>query len=175
MQHRFGPTRTALGALIALALALGACGDDGDDDASSDTSMETTTTESMSDDVVEEEDDMSDDDMSDDDGEATAPDERSGTITIADTTQEIADGDFLICETVNPAFEGDFNIITELDGRRFRLDGNVDEIDPELDGLFLGEIPDEERAEDLEVNLDGRTLSGSATVSEGAIEFSFTC
>ena len=86
------------------------------------------------------------------------------------------DFDFEICETVNPAFAGDFNIAGTLgDGTPFRLSGNVDEGPEGDDGLFLGETFDEERAEGLEVSLDGRTLSGSATTSRGDIEFTFTC
>jgi hypothetical protein len=108
---------------------------------------------------------------------APAPVEYTGTITYAGETVELSSEDFAICETVNPAFEGDFNIITQLgDGTKFRLAGNLDDYrDNEFDGAFLGEIPEEEQVADLQLELDQRTLSGHGTGASGAIEFTFTC
>ncbi len=128
------------------------------------------------------------------DGSSDAPAVDSGTVVVAGETYELTgpsrsdvlvdgdgdasagDFDFEICETVNPAFEGDFNISGTLgDGTPFRLSGNVDDISDEFNGLFIGESVDEERADGLEVSLSDRTLSGTATTSRGDIEFSFTC
>lgn len=141
----------------------------------------------------------SDDDSSGSDDEpgvddpGTAPDLDVGTVTFDGETHELAgptrsdamldddldpsgDFDLEICETVNPAFEGEFNIAGTLgDGTSFRLSGNVNEPFDDLDGLFLGEVPDEERAEIGDVALTGRTLSGTASTSRGDLEFSFTC
>jgi len=97
-------------------------------------------------------------------------------VTNPDGDASSIDFDFEICETVNPGIEGDFNIGATLnDGTEFRLSGNIHDDFADHEGLFLGELPDEERAEDLDVQLDNRTLFGSATTSQGAIEFSFTC
>ncbi len=125
---------------------------------------------------------------------AQAPDTDTGTVVLAGETFELTgpsrsdvlidpslgdtsdDFDFEICETVNPAFEGDFNIAGTLgDGTPFRLSGNVDRAFDDFDGLFLGDTFDEEGAENTVVALDGRTLSGTATTSRGDIEFTFTC
>jgi hypothetical protein len=129
-----------------------------------------------------------------DPGTPAAPQADSGTVILGGETHELSgpsrsdavaagdDGaassgfDFEICETVNPAFEGEFNVAGTLgDGTPFRLSGTVGEEPGDDGGLFLGETFDEERAEGLEVSLDGRTLSGSATTSRGDIEFTFTC
>jgi hypothetical protein len=137
-----------------------------------------------------------DDDADSGAGTSDAPDTDSGTVTLEGETHELSGPsrsdaiagsvggddaasrsfDFEICETVNPAFEGDYNVAGTLgDGTPFRLSGNVDEDPEDNEGLFLGETFDEERTEGLEVSLDDRTLSGSATTSRGDIEFSFTC
>jgi hypothetical protein len=136
------------------------------------------------------------DESTDASGSAEAPSVATGTVVLAGQTFELTgpsrseamlesdgdadassgDFDFEICETVNPAFAGEFNVVGTLgDGTPFRLSGNVDEEPGDLDGLFLGDTLDEERADELEVSLDGRTLSGSATTSRGDIEFTFTC
>ncbi|MEM1333924.1 MAG: hypothetical protein AAGG08_10730 [Actinomycetota bacterium] len=89
---------------------------------------------------------------------------------------ESGDFDFDICETVNPAFAGDFNIVGTLgDGTPFRLSGNLDRPFDDFDGLFFGPTFEEEAATDAVVMLDGRTLSGTATSSRGPVEFTFTC
>lgn len=124
------------------------------------------------------------------------PDVDTGTVTIAGTSFELtgpsrtdvmlssdfdADAsagefDFEICETVNPAFAGEFNIAGTLgDDTSFAVRGTIDEPPDADDGLVLGDLPDEERVTFDEIALDGRTISGSATTSRGAVEFSFTC
>ena len=111
-----------------------------------------------------------------DDDFVPPPDERTGTITVAGATTELGDDDFLICETVNPAFENDLNIIVNLDdGTKFRLSGTMGEFEEGIDGVVLGQMPDEEYATDVDVSREGRTVSGSAMVSAGEVEFSFTC
>jgi hypothetical protein len=159
-----------LGAAFALVLGVASCGGDSDDGAPEVTesfpedTAETTTTE--------------DPEATDTDDAPTgpAPTEYSGTITVAGATTEVGNDDFAICETVNPAFADDFNIITALsDGTKVRLSGTLDDMDPEFDGLFLGEIPEEEHATDLDISRDGNTISGTATVPAGEVEFSFTC
>ncbi|MEM8620140.1 MAG: hypothetical protein AAGF73_10485 [Actinomycetota bacterium] len=128
------------------------------------------------------------------DSSTDAPAIDTGTVVIAGETFELTgpsqsdvmidpdlgdpsdDFDFGICETVNPAFAGSFNIVGTLaDGTPFRLSGTVDEEFDEFDGLFIGDTFEEERATDTVVALDGRTLSGTASVSRGAVEFTFTC
>jgi hypothetical protein len=107
---------------------------------------------------------------------ATPPAEDSGTVVYAGATSELGADDFGICETVNPAFKGDFNIVATLaDGTKLKLMGNVDDHSADHQGLILGDLPDEEKARDLKVELDGRTLSGSARTEAGPIEFRFEC
>jgi hypothetical protein len=172
MQRRF--STLVLGTVFVFVLGAAACGGDDDDvatDVTDPLAAETLGESTAADDPVE----TADDDGGAD-GDAPAPDENSGTITVAGTTTEVGTADFAICETVNPAFADNFNIITELsDGTYVRLSGDLDEMDPEFDGLFLGEIPEEEHATDLDISRDGRTISGSAVVSAGDVEFSFTC
>jgi hypothetical protein len=177
MQRRF-PT-LVLGTVFMFIFGTTACGgdDDGATDVTDPPAAETLGESTAADDPVQTAGDDGDDDG---DGEAQpdapAPDENSGTVTVAGTTTEVGTADFLICETVNPAFANDFNIITALsDGTKVRVNGTLDEMDPEFDGLFLGEIPEEEHATDLDISRDGRTISGSATVTAGDVEFSFTC
>lgn len=178
MQRRF-PT-LVLGTVFTFALGATACGGDDDDGATDVTdppAAETLGESTAADDPVETADDNGGAD-GDGDGQpdAPAPAGYSGTITVAGTTTEVGTADFAICETVNPAFADNFNIITALsDGTYVRLSGNLDEMDPEFDGLFLDEIPEEEHATDLDISRDGRTISGSAVVSAGDVEFSFTC
>ncbi|MEO1058640.1 MAG: hypothetical protein AAFY28_17170 [Actinomycetota bacterium] len=131
---------------------------------------------------------------SSDGGTAEAPGIDTGTVILSGDTFELTgpsrsdvlidpslgdtsdDFDFEICETVNPAFEGDFNIAGTLgDGTPFRLSGNVDRAFDDFDGFFIGDTFDEEGAENTVVALDGRTLSGTATTSRGDIEFTFSC
>ena len=168
-------------AALAMVLLLGACGDDDDTSADDAAALDDGggNDDGGSDDPVE--DDASDDDASTvdepaSDDDVAPPDERTGTVTVAGETTELSDADFLICETVNPAFENDLNIIADLaDGTRFRLSGTMGEFEEGIDGVVLGEMPDEEYATDVDVSRDGRTVSGSATVSAGEVEFSFTC
>ena len=104
------------------------------------------------------------------------PAEDRGTIVYAGNTTEVSGDDFDICETVNPAFKGDFNIVTKLeDGTRLKLLGNIDDHSADHQGLILGDMPDEEKATDLQLSLEGRTLSGSAKTEAGPIEFRFEC
>lgn len=167
---------------LATALLLSACGDD--DDAATDGAAAVDdgggSDDGGSGDQVE--DDSSGDDSStvdepaSDDDFVPPPDERTGTITVAGATTELGDDDFLICETVNPAFENDLNIIVNLDdGTKFRLSGTMGEFEEGIDGVVLGQMPDEEYATDVDVSREGRTVSGSAMVSAGEVEFSFTC
>lgn len=166
MTTRRGQTALALAAILASSL-LAACGGDGDEEG---TAIPTGP-------AVAAEDPATAGQEQTEQPAAPAPPEYTGTITYAGETIELSGDDFDICETVNPAFEGDFNIMTRLsDGTRFRLAGNLDEYrDDESDGAFLGMIPEEERVEDLRLELDRRTLSGHGTGSSGAIEFTFTC
>lgn len=104
------------------------------------------------------------------------PAERTGQVVYGGKTMLIAGDAFLICETVNPAFEGDFNIHTKLeDGTKFKLMGNVDDFSADHQGLILGSLPNEEKATGLTLKLEGRTLSGTATTKAGPIEFTFEC
>jgi hypothetical protein len=176
MQRRF-PT-LVLGAVFILTLGVTGCG--GDDDGAPDVTEPTGAAlgESTAADDPVATADVSGDSGDDGEGQADAPAPAgySGTITVAGTTTEVGTADFGICETVNPAFANDFNIITALsDGTYVRLSGTLDEMDPEFHGVFLGEIPEEEHATDLDISRDGHTISGSATVSAGDVEFSFTC
>ena len=117
------------------------------------------------------------DDAGTGDGATTAPPppaEDVGTVVWRGETFEI--DEFFLCETVNPAFVGDFNIQFDLpDGTPFGLLGNIDDFSADHQGLILGSFPDEERATDLQLTLEGRVLSGSATTTEGPIEFTFAC
>lgn len=76
-----------------------------------------------------------------------------------------------LCETQDvTGTEGDdyYRIVTKLDdGTSFSLTSDV--------GLVLGETLDPIDTSGLEVNHDGRTVSGSATTPDGALTFSFTC
>lgn len=172
--------RTRLIALlcaISLALAMAACGGD-DDDTSADGDPAETVAEPVDEPDGDTPEDSAAPEPDEDDGpdDAAPPAEDSGTITVAGTTTEVAGADFGICETVNPAFDDAFNIVTELsDGTPFRLNGDLEDMDPELDGLFLGDTFEEEQATDLDIGRDSRTISGTATVSAGEVEFSFTC
>jgi hypothetical protein len=40
---------------------------------------------------------------------------------------------------------------------------------------ILGDMPDDEKATDLELTLEGRVLTGAAKTEKGPIEFSFEC
>lgn len=123
--------------------------------------------------------------------EATPVDGETGIVTLEGVDYELAgptrnavmiEGgdasgpfDFDICETVNPAFEGDFNISGTLgDGTDYRLSGTLGDL-VDQDGFELGEFPDSELVPFDEISLDGVTLSGSATTSRGPVEFTFTC
>lgn len=111
--------------------------------------------------------------------EEPAPSDQTGTVVFAGATTELnsADGDLDpmagtgLCEVVDVTGEyGDdyFRIVTDLDdGTPFRLEWD--------DGLVIGDVFEEEQAEDLDVTKDGRTVSGSATTTDGPIEFSFHC
>lgn len=178
--------------------------DIGVDDAAAETADETSDDTDMADDTEPGDDtDTGDDTEPDADdaqdestGDGGAPEVDSGVVTVGGETSELTgpsrseamldadlgldpagpDFDFEICETVNPAFAGDFNISGTLaDGTPFRLSGNVDEDFDDIDGLFLGDTFEEERAEGTEVSIDDRTLSGSAATSRGDVEFTFTC
>lgn len=125
---------------------------------------------------IADEPEPSDDTEASDD--ATPPENRTGTITWAGVTTEfdLAQGDLDpmegtgLCEVVDVIGNNDdyFRIVAYLDdGNEFYLQWD--------DGLAIGEIGFEEQAEDLDVTKDGRTVSGTASTSEGPIEFSFTC
>lgn len=72
------------------------------------------------------------------------------------------DGDFLICEAVNPAFEGDANIIIRVgDGLEFTF--RVNDGDPYVQ---FGEEYVGDETNDVTFERDGNTISGSATFAE---------
>lgn len=166
---------TLLVVLIAVALLAAACGSDVGADATTATepapgnTAAATEAEPVTTTAPPEDDDSG--------SQATTPPppaEDSGTVTWRGETHEITE--FLLCETVNPAFEGDFNIQIILpDGTDFGLMGNIDDFSADHQGLRLGEIPNEEKATDLALELDVRNLSGTGQTSEGPIEFSFDC
>lgn len=140
---------------------------------------------------VDEVDDVTGDEDASDGADDSDEREITGTVIVAGVTHQLSGParpfgdyedtdhhDFEICETVNPAFVGDFNVGGTLnDGTRFHLIGNVDDDfeDNGFTGFFYGDTWEEERAENFEVSLDGRTLSGTGTFSVGVVEFSFTC
>ena len=115
----------------------------------------------------------------DGDSGAVAPEVDSGTITIAGTTYEVSGDDFGICETVNPAFDNEINIIVDLPGtdQDIRLSGDLTDMEPEFNGFFLRESDGftEERATDLDISRDGRVVSGTGMLEAGPVEFSFEC
>ncbi|TDT18557.1 hypothetical protein BDK89_4181 [Ilumatobacter fluminis] len=82
------------------------------------------------------------------------------------------DGDFLICEAVNPAFEGDANIIVKLDDDlEFTFRVNDGEPYVELGADFSGD-----ETNDVSFERDGLTITGSANF-DGAepVSFDITC
>lgn len=166
MRRALRLTALALAIALAAAFVVGTC--NGDDDSADDETGDPT--EQNGDDSEGEnvpgggpaEDDVLEED--------------TGTITLDGATTELSADDLGVCETVDSGSEGSFHIVTALaDGTPFHLNGTVDDMDPELDGLFLGDTFDDERATDLEIERDDRTLSGTATIEAGELEFSFTC
>ncbi len=205
--------RRTVGLCAVLALAA-ACGGDGDDDAT------TVTPEVVATDAVEASPEATDaapdiagsadtvagsDDSDAGAGESPdqpAPDGNSGTVTVAGTTYDLTADDFLICETVNPAFDDAINVQTRFDVTPGEIVIHGDTIQERMELGLLGELPDDvmvdagdadlfpHSAEEVDVTRDGRTVSGAATIVDersGAsvtednplqditIEFSFTC
>lgn len=168
--------RIAVVGLISVAtLGVVACG--GDDD--SDDLGTTATTEPTA--AATEDGEMTAEPTTENNGagEATPPAADSGTVTLAGTTYELSEGDFQICETVNPAFANDFNVIVDLPGEDLglRVNGDLEDMDPELHGVFLRDTNTfiDEQATNAVVTRDGRVLSGSGTLEAGEVEFSFSC
>ena len=177
--------RSALAGLLALMFLLGACSDDADtddaapaDDAESTTDSETNDTEP---DDTETDDPAVDDTGTDEAASETdeaasedteVPAEDAGTITIDGQPFEVGAADFLICETVNPAFADDVNVIVALpDVPEVSVTGVLPD---GVDGIY-GRFPDDVYVEDIDAVRDGRTLSGSFDAEGTAVEFSFTC
>ncbi|MEN8235672.1 MAG: hypothetical protein ABFR89_12210 [Actinomycetota bacterium] len=163
---------TLFSALVALGLFATACSSE----VSEDTAPGASTSSAVSADSVGDTTTTLPDDSDSGDNEETPPPpaEDSGTVTWQGETNAITE--FPLCETVNPAFEGDFNIQIVLpDGTDFSLMGNIDDYSADHQGLRLGELPNEEYATSLTLELNGRNLSGTGQTSLGPIEFSFDC
>lgn len=81
-------------------------------------------------------------------------------------------GDFLICEAVNPAFEGAANIIVDLgDDLEFTFRVNDGEPFARFGGDFSGEETD-----DVTYERDGNTISGAAQFADaGTVDFDIDC
>lgn len=104
------------------------------------------------------------------------PAENTGEVTYRGKTAMLTGKAFAICETVNPATKGDFNIVATLeDGTKLKLLGNIEDHSADHQGLILGDMPSEEKASELKLELEGRTLSGSAQTAAGPISFRFDC
>lgn len=167
-------TRIPIAAAVLAIVAVAAVGCGGDDDDPNALATATTTDAPAA--------STSDTDTTataDATAEAAPPAVDSGTITIAGTTHEVSGDDFGICETVNPAFDNEINIIVDLPDtdQDIRLSGDLTDMDSEFNGLFLRESDgfNEERATDLDISRDGRVVSGTGTLEEGPVEFSFEC
>jgi uncharacterized surface protein with fasciclin (FAS1) repeats len=164
-------SRVAL--VMALALAVAACGGDDDDDAATDdetttTVAEDTTTTAMTD------DDMADDDMADDDTTTTAADGDAAAGTIVDVA--VADGRFTtLVEAVTAAGlagtlsgEGPFTVFAPTDDAFAALpEGTLETVlaDPEgqlTDILTHHVVAGALSAEDVLVETSIETLQGGA-------------
>lgn len=189
-----GTLRSALPIVAVVALA--ACG--GDDDASDDSDAETAATvgrsESGAPPTLPAEPGVATtltpggdeiDEVPADPGELPNP---VATITRAGETFEAEgyaqvfdmesggyvdlDGDFLICEAVNPAFEGDANIIVGVgDGLEFTFRVNSDEPYVQFGEEFFGD-----ETNDVSFERDGNTIAGEATFAEAEpVSFDIDC
>jgi hypothetical protein len=161
----------AVGAFVTVVvLVVGACAADD----SSDTTDPVSTIVPVDPAVTAVAPEVTTDDEADTSGdEAAPPAEDSGTITIGSETTELGPADFLICETVNPAFDDNINIVVSLDGDpgQVRIAGDL----PDDVSAEVGQLPEEVIVDGIDATRGGRTVSVSVDADGTMIEFSFTC
>jgi hypothetical protein len=187
--------------LIVLPLAaLGACG--GDDDDTTDEVPPAAVDETTPSQNVSEPADSEPIGADSDPVAEPAPAEPSGTVRVGGLSYDLTAADLLLCETVNPAFDESINIQAKFDVDPDTIVIHGTTISSRMSLSVLGDLPDGisveagdadmfgHPAQVVEVDRDGRTVSGTATVidervgasvtddnplQDATVEFSFTC